>query len=381
MNTTTTIFHTIQEDKKDRIEVEVGDSKQESFFPQVKIKRFDNEVNFSMRYQCEHVNDVNMENKDGKIVWKNGKDEAHMYEVEDGYELEAILNERPKEDFVTFTIRTKGLDFFYQGEITDKNMIRPENVIGSYAVYMKKRKRNYEHGKKYGCGKVGHIYRPKIIDANGNEIWGTMNIDEEKEILTIHIGKEFLDQATYPVRVDPTFGYNALGGTDYIFGDESAALAFLAGTYTAISGDVLESVSFYARKYAASETIDVGVYRLQSGLPTTKLVSSGTTVNNTVLEVFTVSMGSTSLTAGHEYCVALGGFGGDESASVYNTLIPMDSGSGNEVSRRESTEQDLPNNWDHNSYSAYLPSLWATYSAAPVSVNYSYTIFIDKSNP
>ena len=34
---------------KDRIEVEIGDSKQPNFKPQFKVMRWDNEVNFSMR--------------------------------------------------------------------------------------------------------------------------------------------------------------------------------------------------------------------------------------------------------------------------------------------------------------------------------------------
>ncbi len=38
-----------KDNPKDFIEVEVGDSKQEDFYPQTKIKRWDNECNFSVR--------------------------------------------------------------------------------------------------------------------------------------------------------------------------------------------------------------------------------------------------------------------------------------------------------------------------------------------
>jgi hypothetical protein len=38
-----------KDDWKDRINVEVGDSKQDDFHPQVKIMRWDNEVNLSFR--------------------------------------------------------------------------------------------------------------------------------------------------------------------------------------------------------------------------------------------------------------------------------------------------------------------------------------------
>ncbi|KKL52074.1 hypothetical protein LCGC14_2289150 [marine sediment metagenome] len=36
-------------DPKDRLEIEIGDSKQPDFYPQVKIQRWDNEVNASFR--------------------------------------------------------------------------------------------------------------------------------------------------------------------------------------------------------------------------------------------------------------------------------------------------------------------------------------------
>ncbi len=44
-----TFFATPKDDWKDRIEVEVGDSKQPDFKPQMKIMRWDNEVNCSLR--------------------------------------------------------------------------------------------------------------------------------------------------------------------------------------------------------------------------------------------------------------------------------------------------------------------------------------------
>ena len=51
-------------------------------------------------------------------------------------------------------------------EIKD-GAIRPPEVVGSYSVYAKSNKINYVGGKEYKCGKVGHIFRPKIIDSAG----------------------------------------------------------------------------------------------------------------------------------------------------------------------------------------------------------------------
>jgi len=41
-----TYFAEPKDDPKDKISVEIGDSKQKDFYPQLKVMRWDNEVNF-----------------------------------------------------------------------------------------------------------------------------------------------------------------------------------------------------------------------------------------------------------------------------------------------------------------------------------------------
>ena len=61
-------------------ETEIGDLKQPDFQPQVKIKRWDNEANFSVRLvHDEKVPQVAIE--DGKIKWLGDKVEAHFYDT------------------------------------------------------------------------------------------------------------------------------------------------------------------------------------------------------------------------------------------------------------------------------------------------------------
>lgn len=179
---------------------------------------------------------------------------------------------------------------------------------------------------------------------------------------------------------DQIFGYPVQGSTNYVFGDETPAIAFITETYIANAGDVLESVSFYAKERDNAETIEVGVYRIQSGLPTTRIASGSVNVNDTTMQIWTVSMGSVALTAGYEYGVAIGGWGGNQSAGEYNTTVPMDSFATNQISFREATEQSLPTMWDHDSYGILIPSVWATVSRGAIDLDYSYTIFIDKAN-
>jgi hypothetical protein len=206
---------TIKDDHRDRIEVEIGDTKQPDFYPQTKIMRWDNEVNFSMRLIHDELNPSIQEISGiGKIKWKGEKVEAHFYEVdnvsEGGTELEIVLKKPPSTNIIKFSIETKGIVFYYQPE-TYKGLTIPEDVKGSYAIYTSEEKTNYENGKIYRTGKVGHIYRPKIKDSNNNEVWGVLSIDIVNKELSITIPQSFLDNANYPVFVDPTVGYTTIG--------------------------------------------------------------------------------------------------------------------------------------------------------------------------
>ncbi len=238
-----TYFATPKDDDKDRIEIEIGDSKHKDVFhTQFKLMRWDNESNVSIRLVDDEIEDGKIIKEDNKIKLIKSKKECHFYEIEPceehpegGFEFEIVLKEKPITNKIEFTLETKGLDFFYQPalnkeklppdgviatetEIVDKNgrviCKRPENVVGSYAVYASENKTNYVGGKEYKSGKVGHIFRPKIIDAEGKEVWGELKI--ENGILSVTIPQEFLDKAVYPVRhaAGLTFGYEESGGSN-----------------------------------------------------------------------------------------------------------------------------------------------------------------------
>jgi hypothetical protein len=117
----------------------------------------------------------------------------------------------------------------------------PEDCEGSYAVYASENKPNYIDGKEYRVGKVGHIYRPKIIDSAGIWVWGELNIDESNGMLSVTIPQSFLDNATYPVKhaAGLTFGYTtAATNFDMSVGECIKASLYAlggAGTVTSIS--------------------------------------------------------------------------------------------------------------------------------------------------
>lgn len=205
--------------RKEDIRITIGDEKQQNFFPRLKIERWDNEVNFSVgiisTFHGSH------DKVGDKVEWNDGHGVgAKFYEKPgDQFEFEIILDEKPASGFVLLSIETKGLQFLYQPKLTQEEInngaFRPEDVVGSYAVYHESKQDDYSQmgGKNYRAGKAFHIYRPKIIDNVGKEVWGRLNIDIGEKSLTIEIPQEFLDNAVYPVIVDPTFGYESAGAS------------------------------------------------------------------------------------------------------------------------------------------------------------------------
>lgn len=246
--TSSTEYIIPKKDNHSKVEVEIGDVKQPIFYPQVKIKNWDNETNFSVRLN-EDVTGSTNELKGSIINWKSAdqKKEVNIYELDasspefedGGLEFEIILYERPINNIVTFSIETKGLKFTKQIDPKDlpaniRDMVDPpDNVIGSYAVYHKYQKHDLSKigGQNYKTGKAFHIYRPKIEDSDGNWTWGDLNIDTTAKVLTVTIPQEFLDNAIYPIKhaAGLTLGYTSIGGTPVGFAGSGTAIYSYGG--------------------------------------------------------------------------------------------------------------------------------------------------------
>ena len=146
--------------------------------------------------------------------------------LDGGVRFELVLKKkRPAmSNSFSFPLVAKNLRFSYQPFLTEKETaegsIRPLNVEGSYAVYHVTKKDN-----PYMAGKAFHIYRPIAEDALGNKAWCSIQFDKyiDPTNMTIMIPQQFLDAATYPVTVDPDFGYTDTGGTWTVIGQAGKA--------------------------------------------------------------------------------------------------------------------------------------------------------------
>lgn len=214
-----------------------------------------------------------------------------------GVEFDAVFNEPLVDNVVSFEIDSRGLEFEYQPPLNEEPMMpgvtecsettcwneegeavsyRPENVVRSYAVYYNGGKAGdwtKLGGKDYKTGKVFHIYRPKIYDAAGTEVWGELKIEDN--YIKVVVPQDFLDQAVYPVTVDPSFGYTSIGASS-----SSWTSNFPRGTIYALSEDgEAQSITTYSRTNTTGT--HYGYFAIYDSAATANLMGSTTPVVNT----------------------------------------------------------------------------------------------------
>src|SRR3990167_10474814 len=245
--------------------------------PKVILSKWDDEVRLGVSY-----NKVDGKGKrallSSRTEWKDskGKEELHAYPIDDStYEIEIVLNEKPLTNVFDFTIDgAENLDFFYQPELTqaeiDEGALRPENVIGSYAVYHKTKANHRVGSTNYATGKAFHIFRPKAVDNDGNEVWAELSYADD--VLSVIVPEKFLETAIYPVVVDPTLGYTSIGAT----GLNLRTFGAYRDTATSTESGIITMMSMAMGCSVASSTAPISSYAsaIYSG---TSIITNGTT--------------------------------------------------------------------------------------------------------
>jgi len=377
-----------KDDPRDRVEAIVGDDKQAEFYPQVKIQRWDNEVNFSVRLITPDKITAPILDKE-KIVWDSPtcgmefSDIAPCEEYREGaFKFEYVLKSKPATNQLRFSIETKGLEFHKQpsyltlqrqweadfgrritvteNEVLDRDgktlVFCEPNVVGGYAVYHSSPPKNYADGKLYRCGQLGFIYKPRIIDSAGKWTWGELDIDVENKTYIITIPQKFIDEAVYPIRSNDTFGYETLGGNETAL--TSWSLGSVVDTYSATAGDEITKYTLGCVGYSDGTTINVIAYTFSGGQPATRL-NTPVTINVVNGAAQFVDSGAISHTlAATDYCLAAGepnNNGGSDPKIRFNVVS-------NNVSK--DTSVTLPATWTHNAFTLYRISIYATYTPA-----------------
>lgn len=302
--------------------------------PEVSLSRWDGEAQIKVSYLG--VEAPAMLGTAGSYIWKapHASVEAFPIEaspeiVDGGFEFQVVLHQKPPGNVFDFTVEgAEDMDFNYQapldeafkarnvspkavsctatqcfgkdGEVVSE---RPDNVVGSYAVYAKDKRNHRIGGLNYGMGKMFHIYRPKAISADGSWVWATLKY--ENNILSVTVPQDFLDSAIYPVIVDPTYGYTSLGASEDA--TDGCSIFYHAGTFSGATGSTLTTAHWYGRNSAVSETatVWVGLYSTGAvGSKTRRDVVSGSLALTPTKTSYNITGGSYSgLTNGTAYFI------------------------------------------------------------------------------
>lgn len=221
-----------------------------------------------------------------------------------------------------------------------KGSHRPDDIVNSIAIYNPSSVQSPSLGSKYETGKIGHIYRPFATDANGLSVWcdfvEVLGKDDGSKIdltqgLTVEMPQWFLDEAVYPVRLDPIFGYDTAGASNV-----QIANIIVGTVQNGIHGDVT-TLHMYAQIPGGDTSIAGGLYDEAAGGLIAESVESADSDGAMWYDLAVISQ--TEVYAGTNYILSMwsttGLYGG---AAIY-----YDSTSGK--SSRDKAETYSAGNW------------------------------------
>lgn len=294
-------------------------------------------------------------------VFAPGGKKSQPISYQDGYEYEFVLNGKPASNVITSPIQTQGLDFYYQPPLNVEmassscsatdcgTMHRPENVVGSYAVYYSGNKTgDYSAvgGKNYGTGKAFQIYRPKAIDAAGNWTWCDLRVDPAGGQMAVTVPQKFLDSASYPVTVDPTFGYTTVGASN----DSGSPNTMLGSVFTGAAGTM---ASITAQIYPDSGyPYQFAIYDSNLGLVGNSAASSG---SDSTQNWYTLNV-SGSISAANYWLLL--------NTADTQLYFYYDTGATNQGLSKAQTYGTWPSSFSSPTYNTRMYSIYATYTAS-----------------
>lgn len=254
--------------------VYVGDRDSIESKPVLELTRWGGESSFKIAFPSGGI-PASMSLEDSIVKWVSPFIEVHFYELPSnkqyeggGFEFEIILKIKPPSNAYALPIDTENLVFHYQPPLDDVLIVseydfvnathaiingtvivhRPENVVGSYAVY-----HSSKRGNRFKTGKAYHIYRPELIDAEGNRAWANFTINENQLMITLP--KKFLDTAKYPITIDPSFGYTTVGGSNRALQD-----GIRGSNHSAPASGVVTNITAYVTNFGNGESAECALY-------------------------------------------------------------------------------------------------------------------------
>ncbi len=357
--------------------------------PKITLQKFNGEVSMGVTLQGMSATGARRF-LSKSVEWNHGSETMSVTPLaasstfeDGGYAIDLTFDSEPATNIFNFSIDgAQNLDFFYQAPlwqeaglsaptaqctdtdctISEGTSHRPDNVVGSYAVYYKNHANHIVGQTNYATGKAYHIFRPLVTDANGATTWADLSYSNG--VLTVTVPQSFLDSAVYPVTVDPTFGYTTHGGTQLTnLSPASVIFATIVGSYVASSGDTITNYSMWGNSSNLAPTPSFASFSVIAGVVKNQLDTATTlTINSGTDQLWTTANISVSPIAGTQY-----GIGISFEAFPASSQMAIDFDNGSAPGRFGSTRTTFPG--VGNSFSPTGTdsgrhySLYATYTA------------------
>jgi len=250
----------------------------EKFVPNINASKWNDEAWLNINCPVSVADEKEV--FDGEKVEIALGDQIHrFFEIDGKLEYEIEISRRPASDQIEFLLtHPEGLRFTKQKTLYEdwldeqaanpgnpNNLTweqyqqvvhRPENIVGSYAVYWKK------ENNQYKTGKFCHIYRISLKDADEKIVWADMEItpiDKTHARLVVTISGKWLDEARYPVKIDPILGFNEEGESNY----GSNTLKDCIWDTTDGTGGAINTYYCILESVAANTDVKIGVYNCE----------------------------------------------------------------------------------------------------------------------
>ncbi len=193
-----------------------------------------------------------------------------------------------------------------------------------------------------------------MIDSEKKQAW--CDLDISGNLLTITLPKDFIADAKYPVRLDPTFGYTSAGASTHYEYPGDKPIGSIYDSHTASDGDAITNFHFYGGMITASSILNMAAYSISESELSARLGSSTEiTVDNSTPQWWSSSAVSISMSNGVAYGMAFESYG----EASNGCFVHYDSGSGG---KRHNTAESLPATWGNELSYSRTYSIYITYS-------------------
>lgn len=363
------------------IYAEVGGEPTDGFYPHIRYARWGGEswLELRLRFNEQAFEDALEALPSGVLQWSHGSVVTTRFyrlgsdDEEGGFEWESILHSKPPSNTkVQFDIALSGCNLHYQPSATEQEQLLglPAGSVemepraeGSYEVY------SSNTHNKYRSGKVCQLFKPLLIDANGDTAYADFNSDAaETGVLEIDLPDKWLRNAAYPVIVDPTAGWSTAGGTAYST-EDSLYVGHNQGTYDDSTGTLTadhtvdtDGVHAWAKAATGSHTAYFAVYENDrtgtDGSADALVASNSETLTYAAsAEQYDVDVSNATLSSGTRYSV---GFLGAETTQyavkLYGTWV------GDSGTQRKASQTSLPDPIGTVTTDSRRFSMWLTYT-------------------